>query len=76
MSEQTHPVQEQNPQPSTATSLRVMSQEIIRLNENRLYLIAILEDTQTATAAKIAELTAQIDALTPTTKKPTGKATP
>lgn len=51
------------PQPSPATSLRVMGQEIARLNENRMYLIALLEDTQAAAAAKIAELTAQIDAL-------------
>ena len=42
-----------------------MSGEIVRLNENRMYLIALLEDTQAAAAAKIAELAAQIDALTP-----------
>ena len=57
--------QPQVPQPSPATSLRVMSGEIVRLNENRMYLIALLEDTQAAAAAKIAELAAQIDALTP-----------
>jgi hypothetical protein len=63
MSEQPLPAKEQHPpQPSPATSLRVMGQEIIRLNENRLYLIAILEDTQAAADARISDLTAQLAA--------------
>lgn len=45
----------EQPQPSPETIVRVQSQEISRLNDNRLYLIALLEDTKAEALAEIAK---------------------
>lgn len=51
------------PQPNTQTVVRVQSQEIGRLNENRLYLMALLEDTKAEALAEIAKRDQQIEEL-------------
>lgn len=51
------------PQPSAETIVRVQSQEINRLNDNRLYLIALLEDTKAEALAEIAKRDQQIEEL-------------
>ena len=43
------------PQPSPQTIIRIQSQEIERLNGNRLYLMALLEDTKAEALAEIAK---------------------
>jgi hypothetical protein len=52
-----------NPQPNPQTIIRVQSQEINRLNDNRLYLIALLEDTKAEALAEIGKRDGEIEAL-------------
>lgn len=63
---------EQPAQPQTTTSILVMQNEIETINRNRLYLLAILEDTKTAAREEIetrdmeiSNLRAEVARLTP-----------
>jgi hypothetical protein len=51
------------PQPSPQTIIRIQSQEIERLNGNRLYLMALLEDTKAEALAEIAKRDEEIASL-------------
>lgn len=51
------------PQPNPQTVVRIQSQEIGRLNDNRLYLIAVLEDTKAEALAEIAKRDQEIEEL-------------
>lgn len=44
---------QQPPQPNPQTVITIQKQEIDRLNDNRVYLIALLEDTQKEGQAEI-----------------------
>jgi hypothetical protein len=50
-------------QPNPQTIIRIQSQEINRLNDNRLYLIALLEDTKAEALAEIAKRDEEIASL-------------
>lgn len=45
----------QAPQPSLATVVKMQSQEIARITENRIYLMSLLEDTKAEALAEIAQ---------------------
>jgi hypothetical protein len=53
----------EQPQPTAETMVRVQAQEISRLNDNRLYLIALLEDTKAEALAEIAKRDQEIEEL-------------
>lgn len=55
--------QQQAPQPNSETALRVLSEEVHRANDTRLYLLAMLEDTKAEAIAEIAARDSEIAGL-------------
>lgn len=53
----------QPPRPDPQTFVNVQKQEIDRLNDNRIYLMALIEEIKGEASQEIERLTAELDAL-------------
>lgn len=54
---------ETNPQPNPETVIKVQKQEIDRLNDNRVWLLAVLEDTRNEALDEIGRLNGVLSSL-------------
>ena len=53
-----------NPQPSDQAIIRVQGQEMNRLNDNRIYLLALIEEIQAEAMQEIGRLQGQLASVT------------